>query len=161
MARRVNKKCLYCAGLDIERAREIHGDRGDNCWNPKICHRRRSHYRHRAENNARRRQAGKSDEIPQLISVTVEQPIIAMVTLYKEERKDAPLHAVSASVWRGDRQLAVVEAVHCLGWTPKQVRSYLERVLVKLNESYGIDNFAQMLSKQPTECPIAACPLTH
>ena len=161
MARRVNKKCLYCAGLDIEMAREIHGDSGDGCWNPKICHRRRSHYRHRAENNAKRRQAGKSEEIPQLISVTVEQPIIAMVTLYKEERKDAPLHAVSASVWQGDRQLAVVEAVHCLGWTPKQVRSYLERVLVKLNESYGIDNFAQMLNKQPHECPIEACRLTH
>ena len=161
MARRINKKCLHCAGLDIEKAREIHGDSGDGCWNPKICRRRRSHYRHRAENNAKRRQARRSGDSPQIISVTVEQPIVAMVTLYKEERKDASLHAVSASVWQGTQQIAMVEPVHCLGWTPRQVRTYLERVLVKLNESYGIDNFAQMLNKQPNECPIAACPLTH
>ncbi|MDJ0596604.1 MAG: hypothetical protein QNJ72_42660 [Pleurocapsa sp. MO_226.B13] len=161
MARRINKKCLHCAGLDIESAREIHGESGDGCWNPKICRRRRSHYRNRAENNAKRRQARKSGENPKTISVTVEQPIVAMVTLYKHERKDAPLHAVSAAVWQGERQLAVVEPVHCLGWTPRQVRTYLERVLLKLNEEYGIDNFAQMLTKHPTECPIEACPLAY
>lgn len=62
MPRKVNKKCQACAVLSAEEAIAVHGATGDNCWNPENihgwgydCHRRRSHYRHRSDNNAIRR----------------------------------------------------------------------------------------------------------
>lgn len=57
MGRRAPQKCIKCALLSIEEAIALHGPngRGEACWNPNVCHRKRSHYRHRDENNRKRR----------------------------------------------------------------------------------------------------------
>ena len=55
MPRRIDPKCLACAQLDAEAAIALHGPKGDDCWDSKRCPRRRSHYRNRRENNAKRR----------------------------------------------------------------------------------------------------------
>ena len=55
MPRRIDPKCLACAQLDANAALALHGPKGDDCWDSKRCPRRRSHYRNRRENNAKRR----------------------------------------------------------------------------------------------------------
>lgn len=40
--------------LDAAQAQALHGEEGDNCWNPRICYSRRSYARHRDRRNQRR-----------------------------------------------------------------------------------------------------------
>ncbi|MGV0028200.1 hypothetical protein [Phormidesmis priestleyi] len=51
MARPVNRKCLECASLSIEAARQR------PCWTDEreVCHKRRSHYLKRGDRNTERR----------------------------------------------------------------------------------------------------------
>ena len=51
MARRITKKCVACAQLSAADAQQLHGKKGDGCWDEKRCPRRRSHYRHRQRLN--------------------------------------------------------------------------------------------------------------
>jgi hypothetical protein len=99
MGRPVNPKCWECSLLDSKTAKELHGEAGDGCWNEKICHRRRSHYRNRADNNQKRKshyvsvKATRRQELRSSITIKPAAPPIALLYLYRESRKDAHLHA--------------------------------------------------------------------
>ncbi|UBF23989.1 hypothetical protein K9N68_19885 [Kovacikia minuta CCNUW1] len=166
MPRPTQAKCLHCSQLSVSQAQQLHGESGDDCWNPKRCHRRRSHYRHRIESNAKRRGKRSPSRRQELtvsetdkIAVPVEFPVIGLLYLYREARKDAHLHAVAVTVWRGSDKLAETEPIHCMGMTNGQVKSYLQKVLVTLKERYGITEFESPIRLEPCECPIAPCPL--
>jgi len=51
---------------------ELHGAKGDNCWNPKVCRSRRNYYRKRQEYNERRwqqRHLGDTRQVTKDVSV--------------------------------------------------------------------------------------------
>jgi hypothetical protein len=79
--------------------------------------------------------------------------------LYRE-RKDAPVHAVAVQIWQGNKQAAEVSPVHCIGLKGKQVRDFLQEVLVTLKQKYDINRFSEeILEFSPEQCPIHPCPL--
>ena len=167
MARSITRKCLECTQLNIEQVQQLHGTDGDSCWDPKRCHRRRSHYRNRKDINAKRRgqyalaNLPASGEAMESISVPVQAPVVAFLYLYRKNRQDAPLHALSISVWCGDQKQAEVDPIHCMGMTNRQVNDYLREVLATLGDRFGIRKFEASVRLEPYECPIADCPLKH
>ncbi|HIK16962.1 MAG TPA: hypothetical protein IGS53_16985 [Leptolyngbyaceae cyanobacterium M33_DOE_097] len=168
MPRRVNKKCLHCANLSVEEAVELHGAKGDNCWDPKTCHRRRSHYRKRDDINAIRRRLRRGSVGPSLteqteaIEIIPPQPpaaISAVLVLYRQH-PNAPVHAVAAEVWKGNQKLANVEPIHCMGMRADKVTAYIKELLTSLGQQFPVTRFEDVVKEIPVEqCPIANCPL--
>lgn len=173
MPRRINKKCLHCATLPIEEAMELHGETGDNCWNPKICHRRRSHYRHREDINGIRRRLRKVSPAMVTAGTIIADPeeyielapppppiaLAAVLVLYRQH-SEAPVHAVTAEVWRGDQKIAGMKPVHCMGMRGDRVTAYIKELLVSLNQQFGVSRFEDVVKELPVEaCPIENCPL--
>ncbi|MEO1351038.1 MAG: hypothetical protein AAFW84_19900 [Cyanobacteria bacterium J06635_15] len=165
MPRKIDKKCLACSQLSAVEARSQHGPKGDDCWDESRCHRRRSHYRKRRDINEKRRvaytQTIQSESPPgfESISIPVETVPLAYLYLYREKRKDSPLHAIAISVWQDNEKVLEVEPVHCAGMRNRQIQRYLERALAQLNQRFGISKFEPDIRLEPTECPIPACPL--
>jgi hypothetical protein len=167
VARNINPLCLECSRLEAAEAIALHGPgTKTGCWNKKTCPRMRSHYRHRLENNAKqsgkRRAAktvGQTVEVSEKIFVPVQAPPVALLYLFREDRQDAHLHAIAVAVWQGDCKLAVVEPVHCLGMTNRQVNEYLRNVLAVVGEKFGIVEFEPPIRMEPMECPMGDCPL--
>jgi hypothetical protein len=93
------------------------------------------------------------------IFVPVQAPPVALLYLFREDRQDAHLHAISVAIWQGDHKLAVVEPVHCLGMTNRQVNEYLRNVLAVVGEKFGIGEFEPPIRMEPMECPMDECPL--
>lgn len=180
MARRVNAKCQQCAMLAVEEAIALHGPTGDNCWNPANeqgwgydCHRRRSHYRHREDNNRTRRRLRKaaregtpSDQrtFPvqdgEPMALPAPPPVYAAVLVLYRNHKDAPVHAVGAEIWQGDRQVLALSPMHCMGMRGNQVTDYIQSVLEQLHQQFGVSRFEDVIKQLPVEaCPIQPCPL--
>ena len=167
MARHIQQKCLDCSRLSQSEAIEKHGPGTKTaCWNAKTCPRRRSHYRHRLDNNAKQRggyraakTAGQAVEVSEEIFVPVQAPPVALLYLFRENRQDAHLHAISAAVWQGNQKLAEVAPVHCLGMTNGGVNKYLRNVLEVVGDKFGITEFEPPIRMEPLECPLAECPL--
>jgi hypothetical protein len=167
VARRISPLCLECSRLDQSSAIALHGPgTKTGCWNPRTCPRRRSHYRHRLENNAKQRggyralkTAGQAVEVGESIFVPVQAPPVALLYLFRENRQDAHLHAIAVAVWQGNRKLADVAPVHCLGMTNRQVNEYLRKVLEVVGEKFAITEFEPPIRMEPTECPLHDCPL--
>ena len=167
MGRHVSKICLRCASLSVEEAIELHGAHGDGCWNPKICHRRRSHYRHRDDNNRSRRRAkriGVSALKEPPVQVEIEPPVpptayAAVLVLYRQH-KNAPVHAAAAEVWAGNHLIASVKPVHCMGMRGNQVSEYLQEILELLTQQFGVVRFEDIIKEVSVQkCPIQPCPL--
>jgi hypothetical protein len=164
MPRKIQPKCLACSRLSALEAQQQHGSEGDGCWNPAICPRRRSHYRNRAEINAKRRgqrallKAGILPDVEK-IDIAVKLLPVALIYLYRQPRKDAHLHAIAVTVWQSDQKLAEVEPIHCMGMTNRQVNQYLRDILQVLNQQYGITEFEPEIRLEPSECPLSPCPL--
>ncbi|KAI9129190.1 hypothetical protein [Acaryochloris sp. CCMEE 5410] len=161
-----NPKCLACLNYSRTEAKRVHGPQGDGCWKDNTCDRKRSHYRHRKENNAKRKgeyaeqnPKTKPAETTETLSIPVQAPPVALLYLYKEKPKDAHLHALAISVWQGSEKLAEIEAVHCMGMTNTQVRHYLNNVLKVLRDRFGITEYEPPIRMEPTECEIPECPL--
>jgi len=165
MPRRINSICLACAQLDANEAISLHGPQGDDCWDSKRCPRRRSHYRNRRENNAKRRaerlaaQGGPVDAGPERVSISLDLQSVAYLYLYREKRKDSPLHALAISVWEGDKKVMEIEPIHCSGLRNRQIQTYLQKALDHLKEHYEITKFESEVRMEPSECPISPCPL--
>ncbi len=196
MPRRVDKKCLHCATLSVEDAIALHGADGDGCWNPKVCHRRRSHYRHRDDLNGVRRRVrragggeanlassrnadAQNDNAqfdnaqnanvrsadtkffePAEVIVAGPPPVAAAVLVLYRQHGDAPVHAVAAEIWQGDRKLVAMKPVHCMGMKGDRVTDYIREMLQSLNQQYGVMRFEDVIKELPVHaCPLTPCPL--
>ncbi|BCL39865.1 hypothetical protein NSMS1_63120 (plasmid) [Nostoc sp. MS1] len=69
---------------------------GDRCWNPKVCHNRRSFYRNRTKDDSAQIEA---------IAIAPPETYFAVLYLYKDPG-DKPLHALGAELWLGQNQYA-------------------------------------------------------
>jgi hypothetical protein len=124
------QKCRSCAKLSANEAIALHGAEGTGCWVQSICPKRRYYYRNRDLLNKKRRQGSANDPI-ELLPPTAPA---AILHLYRE-RVDAPLHAVSAELWVGQKRQQEIAAMHCLGLTPGQIATHLQAVLQRLVRS--------------------------
>ena len=169
MARRITKKCVECAQLSAADAQLLHGKKGDGCWNDKRCPSKRSYYRNRQRLNEKRRLqyqkqiSGVDSEEGQVetvsLSVTEESAPYANLYIWREKRKDAPVHAIAASVFQQGSKVLEVAPIHCAGYRKRQLEQYVQKkVMPYLNARYGITFFADEIRLEPIECPIAGCP---
>ncbi len=169
MPRQINKKCVACAQLSAAKAQQLHGKTGDGCWNEKRCPRRRSHYRNRRELNENRRslyqrQVLAEDSISaqaETVSLQVAEVSAPYANLYiwREKRKDAPVHAIGVSVFDKGSKVLEVAPIHCAGYRRRQLEQYVQKdVMSYLNARFGITFFADEIRLEPIECPIAGCP---
>ncbi|MGB8702861.1 MAG: hypothetical protein WCD18_25880 [Thermosynechococcaceae cyanobacterium] len=164
MSRPVDPKCLACSRSTRADAIQKYGSSGDGCWVPNVCDRKRSHYRNRKENNVKRRKFYADQHPPSKpetdsLAIPIQAPPVALLYLYRENRKDAHLHALAISVWQGSEKLLEVEPVHCMGMTNRKVNDYLRQVLNTLGDRFGISEFEPPIRMETMECPIPACPL--
>lgn len=170
MARRINPICIACAQLSAAQAQQLHGPQGDGCWDEKRCHRKRNHYRHRRQENEKRRiqyqqqiAARSVADSVETVSLSVAETSVPYGNLYiwREKRKDAPVHAIGATVISDGKKVLEVEPIHCAGYRKRQLERYVEgKVLPYLRSRYGITHFANEIRLEPIECPISGCPLS-
>ena len=147
--------------LSAEQAQMLHGVEGDGCWNPSVCYSRRSYARNRDRINQTRSRKRKEGELEQ-IGVEFEplnQAVFGVLVVYCKAGADAPVHAISAEIWRGQEKIAIVPAVHCLGLVPSQVHQYVGKMLTMLEDRYGIKKFASQTWLDPQLCGLRPCPL--
>lgn len=169
MPRKVDKKCVACAQLSASEARQVHGASGDGCWVEKRCKRRRSHYRNRRRVNEERRlqyreaqgNEGSAGEPVETVSLSVAASSRPYANLYiwREKRKDAPIHAIAASVFQDGSKILEVEPIHCAGYRRGQLAKYVQKdVMSYLTARFGITFFAEEIRLEPIECKIVGCP---
>ena len=170
MPRKISKKCIECAQLSAQKAQQQHGPDGDGCWVESRCRRRRSHYRNRLEVNEKRRSTyrqqdsvGTPSRSPvETVSLEVAENAVPYATLYiwRERRKDAPVHAISASVFEGGSKVLEIKPIHCAGYRRRELENYIQKkVMPYLKARYGITVFSDQIRMEPTECSIEGCPL--
>ena len=169
MARRVSKKCVECAQLSAADAQQLHGKKGDGCWHDKRCPSKRSYYRNRQELNEKRRLQyqrqvsgmDSGEEQVETVSLPVAEASVPYANLYiwREKRKDAPIHAIAASVFQDGSKVLEVTPIHCAGYRKRQIEKYVQKdVMGYLNARFGITFFADEIRLEPMECPIPGCP---
>ncbi|WP_138506949.1 hypothetical protein [Nostoc sp. PA-18-2419] len=151
MPKPLDPKCQLCAKLPAAKAKVLHGPEGDDCWNPRVCHNRRSFYRNKSK-----------DDSGQIEAIAVEPPAnyFAVLYLYKE-LGDKPLHAMSAELWLGQKPICRLEPIHCFGLTPGKIRAYTDKVLQAFAKEYNVSlyQYKDMFEVSPTHCPVRPCPL--
>ncbi|XHX78523.1 MAG: hypothetical protein RBJ76_00865 [Stenomitos frigidus ULC029] len=156
MPKGIIPKCRACAKLSANEAIALHGTEGTGCWVSAVCPKRRYYYRNRELLNKKRRKGAANDPI-ELLPPTAPA---AILHLYRD-RVDAPLHAVGAELWVGQKRQQTIAAMHCLGLTPGQIATHLQAVLQRLGEECDrpLDKFAAQVELHPSQCPIDPCPL--
>lgn len=132
----VKKKCVACAQLIADQARELHGEgEKENCWDDKKWPSKRFTYRHRQRRNKQRRlkyqqqfcdQATGAEPQAETVSLPVaaEQPPYANLYIWREKQKDAPIHAIAASVFANGKKVLEVAPIHCAGYRRCQLENY-------------------------------------
>ena len=168
MPRRANKKCVECSLLSAARAQQLHEKKGDGCWHDKRCPSKRCYYRNRQQLNEKRRLQyqqllpdGTGKELVQTVALPVAGIAAPYANLYiwREKRKDAPIHAITASVFQDGAKVLEVAPIHCAGYRKRQLEKYVQKdVMSYLNARFGVTFFADEIRLEPMECPIAGCP---
>lgn len=162
MGRSVSRICMKCALLLVEEAK------AQPCWNPNVCHRRRSHYRNRQQNNEKRQQerrlAGKvapSLNPDHLLEVTLPEPeTLAAFLMFVRRNPGSPIHAIGAEVWQQGRLAGRIQPQHTIGMRGPDLNAYLQQMQQKLQEAFGVERFEDtFIEIQPEDCPIHSCPL--
>jgi hypothetical protein len=95
------------------------------------------------------------------ISVDVSdfaEVVTAILVVYRQPGAETPVHAISAEIWKGQEQYAVIQPIHCMGMVSKQVLLYVRKMLDILESNYGIKKFAGEERLDPSLCPLRPCP---
>jgi hypothetical protein len=175
----------------VDEAIAQHGPEGDGCWAGQACHDRRSYYRHRSRRQKAMRgryleriQGRESDVIPteqvhrplepETLSIpTPAIPSAILITYAKKlvssRQSDVVIHAIAAELWVGQARIMELDPVHTFGWSPKDVETYLAKVLSQFQQHYqaqygnssphGFQRFAEHVQRHAEECPIGDCPV--
>lgn len=145
--------------LTAEKAKELHGANGDNCWNASVCYSRRSHARHRDRRNQTRNMK-RAGNLVEDISIDIEEfseLYFATLIIYRLAGEATPVHAIGAEIWKGQQLQAKIQPIHCLGMVRGQILSYTTKMLKVLGTNYGIKKFASLERLSPDRCPIRPC----
>ena len=95
------------------------------------------------------------------VALPVAESSVPYANLYiwREKRKDAPIHAIAASVFQNGSKVLEVAPIHCAGYRKRQLEKYVQKdVMSYLNARFGITFLADGIRLEPIECPIDGCP---
>lgn len=147
MARLPNPRCLSCAALSTEEARQR------SCWDAKRCHNRRSHYRNRIEPQ-------QPDEA--LPTIDIGLPANHYAVLYRYLEPTGKCHAVRSELYQGSKLIARTSAQHVGALTEGEWRTFQTNVLKGLSQFCGspiaLYRNKVDLTIRGHGCPVAGCP---
>ena len=165
MARPVNRKCIECARLPIEEARQ------HPCWTDErqLCHKRRSHYLKRGDRNTSRRVQYRSSRLVQEDFALSTIPTASVIlVIYSEQPHhfksgETPVHAVGAELWVGREPKEQMIPEFCYGKRGDEVASLLPLILEEFSkrfaESYSrgkrFQRFAAKVHRHIQDCPVS------
>jgi hypothetical protein len=168
MPKKVAHNCFQCSKLSHDEAQT------KSCWDADRCPNRRHYQRNKERISQQRRslktQAQRSDHAEQSTitaiasgaTIAIEHPIgtTASIIFYRE-RQDAPVHAIAAEIWQGNRKVLSVKPMHCLGLSPNQVVGVMGEILqaCSIELEVELSKFASKVELHPSLCPIRPCPL--
>jgi hypothetical protein len=136
MPKKVAHNCFQCSKLSHDEAQI------KPCWDADRCPNRR-HYQQNKERISQQRQSLRTQakladytEQSTTIAITsgttivIDHPIgtPASIIFYRE-RQDAPVHAITAEVWQGNKKVLNIKPMHCLGLSPAQVVGMMADIL--------------------------------
>jgi hypothetical protein len=168
MPKKVAHNCFQCSKLSHDEAQ------AKSCWDADRCPNRRHYQRNKERISQQRRslrtQAKLSDYTEQstIISITsgttiaIDHPIgTAASIIFYRERQDAPVHAIAAEIWQGNRKVLNVKPMHCLGLSPSQVVGMMADILKACSIELNVElsKFSSKVELHPSLCPIRPCPL--
>ena len=151
MPRKKNAHCQSCAAQTIDIAKE------KPCWRDKTCRARRSYYKHRPANIAKKRtkqRTARVDEVDFPLLGYTEPPEVAMV--FYRDKSDGPIHAIAFCVTDNGQVVKRVKPKHLKGVPQRQLRSHIKQVVALLKAEFGDDLLVTEV-RQPTKlCPLCA-----
>jgi hypothetical protein len=168
MPKKVAHNCFQCSKLSHDEAQTKF------CWDADRCPNRRHYQRNKERISQQRRslrtQAKLSDyteesttiSIGSSTTIAIDHPIgTAASIIFYRERQDAPVHAIAAEVWQGNRKVLNVKPMHCLGLIPAQVVEMMTEILKACSTELNVEmsRFASKIELHPSLCPIRPCPL--
>jgi hypothetical protein len=176
MPKKVAHNCFQCSKLSHDEAQI------KSCWDADRCPNRRHYQRNKERISQQRRslrtQAQLSDYTeqstntaiaslaPKVIAsnttIAIDHPIgTAASIIFYRERQDAPVHAIAAEVWQGNRKVLNVKPMHCLGLSPSQVVEMMKEILKACSIELNVElsKFSSKVELHPSLCPIRPCPL--
>jgi hypothetical protein len=95
-------------------------------------------------------------------TIAIDHPIgTAASIIFYRERQDAPVHAIAAEIWQGNRKVLNVKPMHCLGLSPSQVVGMMADILKACSIELNVElsKFSSKVELHPSLCPIRPCPL--
>lgn len=167
MARPVNLKCLNCARLSIEEARQ------QPCWTDEreLCHKRRSHYLKRGDRNASRRvqyRSSRSAESEETFSLSTAPTASVILIIYSEKphnfrSAETPVHALGAELWVGSALKEQMVPELCYGkrgdevalLPPLILEEFSKRFAQPYNQGKRFQRFAAKVHRHIQDCPVA------
>jgi hypothetical protein len=170
MPKKTGHNCAQCSKLGNTEAQ------AKPCWDGEICPNRRYYHRHKQRISLERKvarsarfegdafaveQAEEMRQRSRTISIDPPVGITASIIFYRE-RRDAPVHAISAEVWQGGQgKVLSVEPMHCMGLSSGQVVELMTNILRSCSSDLGVEltKFAHRIELHPSQCPISPCPL--
>jgi hypothetical protein len=166
MPKKVAHNCFQCSKLSHDEAQ------AKSCWDADRCPNRRHYQRNKERISQQRRslrtQAQLSDyteqstttAITSSTTIAIDHPIgTAASIIFYRERQDAPVHAIAAEVWQGNRKVLNVKPMHCLGLSPAQVVGMMADILKACSNELNVElgRFASKVELHPSLCPIRPC----
>jgi hypothetical protein len=168
MPKKVAHNCFQCSKLSHDEAQI------KSCWDADRCPNRR-HYQRNKERISQQRQSLRTQallsdyteqsttiSIASSTTIAIDHPIgTAASIIFYRERQDAPVHAIAAEIWQGNRKVLNVKPMHCLGLSPSQVVGMMADILKACSTELNVElgKFASKVELHPSLCPIRPCPL--
>lgn len=167
MARPVNRKCLECARLPIEEARQ------QPCWTDEreLCHKRRSHYLKRGDRNMSRRVQYRSKQTAaegESFSLPITPTASVILVIYSEQPQsfrsnETPVHAIGAELWVGTELKEQMVPQICYGkrgdevalLLPLILEEFSKRFTHRYNQGKRFQRFAAKVHRHIRDCPVS------
>lgn len=165
MARPVNCKCIECARLPIEEARQR------PCWTDErqLCHKRRSHYLRRGDRNTSRRVQYRSSRLVQEDFALSTMPTASVIlVIYSEQphhfkSEETPVHAIGAELWVGRELKEQMIPEFCYGKRGDEVALLLPLILEEFSKRFAgeynqgkrFQRFAAKVHRHIQDCPVS------
>jgi hypothetical protein len=163
MPKKVAHNCFQCSKLSNGEAQ------AKSCWDADRCPNRRHYQRNKERISQQRKTQAKLPDYPEKsmpiasgTTISIDHPVsTAASIIFYRERQDAPVHAMAAEIWQGNRKVLNVKPMHCLGLSPAQVVQVMAEILKACSVELDVElsKFASKVELHPSLCPIRPCPL--
>ncbi len=168
MPKKVAHNCFQCSKLSHDEAQI------KSCWDADRCPNRRHYQRNKERISQQRRSIKTQAKLPDHAepstitaiasgaTIAIDHPIgTAASIIFYRERQDAPVHAIAAEIWQGNRKVLNVKPMHCLGLSPNQVVGIMAEILkaCSIELEVELSKFASKVELHSSFCPVRPCPI--